>query len=128
MDTLPITYCSNQNAWITGMIFREWFSKWDSVLRGNGRRILLFLDNCPAHPRINSLTNIRLEFLPANTTSLIQPLDQGVIKNLKCFYRQEVVQMTIAGIEDSLVSSSASAIDISSRISLLDAIYFVARS
>ena len=128
MDTLPITYCSNQNAWMTRIIFQEWVSKWDSVLRENCRKILLLLDNCPAHPRISTLTNIRLEFLPANTTSLIQPLDQGVIKNLKCFYRQEVVQMTIAGIDDSLVSSSASAIDISSRISLLDAIYFVARS
>ena len=128
MNTLPISYCSNQKAWMTGMIFREWVSKWDSVLRENGRRILLLLDNCPAHPRISSLTNIRLEFIPANTTTIIQPLDQGVIKNLKCFYRQEVVKMIIAGIEDSLVSSSASAIDISSKISLLDAIYSVARS
>ena len=36
--------------------------------------------------------------------------------------------MTITGIEDNLVCSSATAINISSRISLLDAIHFVARS
>ncbi|KAI6647413.1 Tigger transposable element-derived protein 4-like [Oopsacas minuta] len=107
MNTLPITYCSKQNAWMTRTIFQEWISKRDSVLGENCRKILLLLNNCPAHPRISTLTNIRLEFLPANTTSLIQPLDQGIIMNLKYFYRQEVVQKTIAGIDDNLVSSSA---------------------
>ena len=55
-------------------------------------------------------------------------MDQGVINNLKSFYRQELVQKTIAGIEDNLISSLSPAIDISSRLSLLDAVYYVAKS
>ena len=95
---------------MTGVMSREWVTNWDSVLK---RKVILLVDKSPAHPNIGELKSIRLEFLPANTTSLIQPMDQGVIKN---FYRQELVQMTITGIEDNLVCSSATAIDISSRI------------
>ena len=35
-----------------------------------------------------SLQNTRIEFLPANTISLFQSLDQGIIKNLKALYQQ----------------------------------------
>ena len=55
-------------------------------------------------------------------------MDQGVIKNLKTFYRQELVQTTIDAIEDSLLSPSARATDVSSKVSLLDAVHFVSRS
>ena len=32
--------------------------------------------------------NVQIVFLPPNTTSLIQPMDQGVIATLKAFYRR----------------------------------------
>ena len=48
-----------------------------------GRIVLLFLDNAPSHPKIlqEGLKNIKLEFLPNNTTSRLQPCDAGIIKN-----------------------------------------------
>ena len=60
------------------VIFQHWITDWDVALIRENRKILLPVDNCPAHPKIQSLKNIRLEFLPANTTFLIQPLNQGV--------------------------------------------------
>ena len=36
--------------------------------------------NCSAHPHISSLDCIELVFLSTNTTSEIQPCDQGIIK------------------------------------------------
>ena len=127
MNTLPVIYRGNHNAWMTSALFQEWVTAWDAALAKDHRKILLLVDNCTAH-HIDTLKNIRLEFLPANTTSLIQPMDQGVIKNLKTFYRKELVQMTIAAIEDNLASSSSTATDISSKVTLLDAIRFVAKS
>ena len=55
-------------------------------------------------------------------------MDQGIIKNMKTFYRKELVQITIAAIEDSVVSTSCTAIEVSSKVSILDAIRLLAKS
>ena len=41
------------------------------------------IDNCTAHPPINNLVSTELIFLPPNTTSKLQPMDEGVIGSLK---------------------------------------------
>jgi hypothetical protein len=38
------------------------------------------------HSKLKSLNNVRVTFLPANTTSLLQPMDQGIIRSLKQRY------------------------------------------
>jgi len=40
-----------------------------------------------------------LSVFPTNPTSKLQPLDQGIIKNYKIFYRQEVVKNVLECIE-----------------------------
>ncbi|XP_063598620.1 tigger transposable element-derived protein 6-like [Penaeus indicus] len=67
-------------------IFEEWVRKF----RVDGRKIALIIDNCPAHPTVSNLTNVQLVFLPPNTTSILQPMDQGVIRSLKAYYRGKV--------------------------------------
>ena len=42
------------------------------------------------------LTNLVVLFLPANTTSHIQPLDQGIIAGFKAHYRRYLVNWTIS--------------------------------
>ena len=60
--------------------------KWNNKLANKGRKIALVLDNATCHPKI-TLSNIELVFLPPNTTSHIQPMDQGIIANFKRHYR-----------------------------------------
>jgi hypothetical protein len=55
------------------------------------RAVNLSLLNCPAHPHVKGLKSVKLVFLPPNTTSVTQPMDQGVIRNLKLHYRKLVV-------------------------------------
>ena len=126
VDTLPVSYRANRNAWMTSL-FEEWITRWDSALGKQSRKILL-VDNCTAHPALDTLKNIRLEFLPPNTTSLILAMDQGIIKNIKGHYRKELVQMTITAIEDNLLSTSCTATEVSAKITILDAIRVVAKS
>ena len=44
-----------------------------------------------AHPSVSNLTNVQLVFLPPNTTSVLQPMNQGVIRSLKVHYQGRVV-------------------------------------
>jgi hypothetical protein len=127
VDKLPVLYKSNKNAWMTAAIFEEWLRVWDKILRLSGRSILLLVDNCSAHPKLD-LSNIRLEFLPPNTTSIIQPLDQGVIRNLKLHYRSELVKLTLNHLESGDILPSASATSVSSKVTILEAIQLVAKS
>ena len=87
----PIEYHANAyaNAWMTSDIFEQWLRAFDGNMRSENRCILLLLDNCTAHEKLTNLTNIKLQYLPANTTSPIQPLDRSIIKNLKAYYRHE---------------------------------------
>ena len=91
-----IKYYANKNAWMTSEIFKIEIMKWDSELRRDLRNIILLIDNCSAHPNINEfLTNIKLVFLPPNTTSILQPMDSGVILNFKVNYRKLLVMEMI---------------------------------
>ena len=55
-------------------------AKLDRTFQMEGRKTALLIDNCPAHPSVSDLTNVQLVFLPPNTTSVLQPMNQGVIK------------------------------------------------
>lgn len=59
-----------------------WF---DKKKKKQIRKIILFLDNATSHPDLK-LKNINLIFLPPNTTSHCQPLDQFIIQNFKVIY------------------------------------------
>ena len=61
------------------------------------------MDNVFSHsPDLKDrFSNIKVVFLPVNTTSRLQPLDAGIIKNFKVFYRKSLVKHTLAKINDS---------------------------
>ena len=82
---LPVSYFSNKTAWMTGEIFTQIMEKWNRALVIKGRFIILFIDNCKAHPdqKMINFSNIKIYFLPPNSTSVTQPMDAGVIKCLK---------------------------------------------
>ena len=65
---LPVTYRSNRKAWVTSVLFSEWLERLNAKVKAQKRNILMFLDNCGAHPKLQ-LSNIKLVFLPPNTTS-----------------------------------------------------------
>lgn len=124
--SLPVDYESNSNAWMTGEIFTSWLSNFNRDMRLQQRHVLLLVDNCSAHPSHSEkkLTNVTLSFLPPNTTSVIQPCDQGIIRNLKALYRKQVVKKII----DDIDVTELSANDIARRLTLLDAVHMLARA
>ena len=87
---------------MTGEIFSEWIMELNATMRAQERTIGLVLDNCSAHPRIQELSNVTLFFLPPNTTPLTQPMDAGVIKNLKHYYRLSLSVRQLAALEHGI--------------------------
>lgn len=76
---------------MTSDIFIEWLRIVDRQMFSQNRSILLFVDNCAAHPTVDKHRAIKLAFLPPNTTSKLQPMDQGIIYNMKVKYRQSLI-------------------------------------
>ncbi|XP_037515168.1 tigger transposable element-derived protein 6 [Rhipicephalus sanguineus] len=93
--TLPAEYTANSKAWMTREIFKQWLIKLDRRFELANRRVLLIVDNCSAHAVDVELKAIKLAFLPPNTTAALQPMDQGVINNLKCFYRRHMLERLV---------------------------------
>ena len=94
-------YHSNKNSWMTASIFTNELVLWDLELCKENRKIVLLIDNASVHPNINDkLETIQLEFLPANTTSILQPMDQGIIQNFKTYYRKSILTEHIRSIDN----------------------------
>ena len=99
-----VSYYYNSSAWMTMGIFDDWLLKYDRSMALQKRKVLLLLDNASGHNVTEStqkkLTNTTLKYFNPNTTSKIQPADQGIIRNLKCKYRPMVIKKCIKSLDE----------------------------
>ena len=113
-STLLAVYRSQKNAWINTVIFNDWFQncfvpdvKKKLTELGQEAKALLLLDNCSAHPNEDELDSsdgqIVAKFLQPNVTSLIQPMDHGVLECLKRTYRKSILKDLISQREDDML-------------------------
>ena len=62
------------------------------------RKVALILHNATCHPKsiIDSFSQIKIIFLPKNTTSRLQPPDAGIFKNFEVKYGERLVKYVLA--------------------------------
>ncbi|KAJ8867761.1 hypothetical protein PR048_031564 [Dryococelus australis] len=101
---LSCDYQANENAWVTSKVFQSWLVAFNRKMATLNRIVLLLLDHCAAHTANGLQLNITLMFLPANTTSIMQPLDQGIIHTVKKLYRSCLVIYLIRQLEQQKCS------------------------
>ena len=62
--------------------------------RGLPESAILLVDNTPSHPDVNAHQSddgkISCVYLPPSTTSLIQPVDQVILENIKHRYKLDL--------------------------------------
>ena len=83
----------------------------------------MFLDNATSHTKDMQLSNVTLKFLPANTTSVLQPLDHGIIQAFKARYRKHMLQSLL-----SKIDRVDNAQTLCKEITLLDCLHWIGRS
>ena len=108
---------------MTGEIMKSVLGKLNRRMLNENRKILLFMDNAGCHPDnlLGMLSNINICFLPTNTTSALQPLDLGIIKNFKLHYRRFFLRYVISKMDECDTAS-----DIFKSVNLLVAIRWIA--
>jgi hypothetical protein len=108
VTNLPVDYRAQKNSWMDRDIFADWFhhhfvpsvkNHLSSLPNLVNPKAVLLLDNCRAHPCVDDLVSkcgrIFAIPLPPNVTSLIQPMDQGIIQNIKCHYRGALMKTLV---------------------------------
>lgn len=68
ISKLPLHYMNNSKAWMTTDLFYEFITKFNKFNLDNKRFAILFVDNCSAHPENLNFSNVKIHFLPPNTT------------------------------------------------------------
>ena len=104
----PVIYKTQENGWMNKEIFQEWFyEEFVPAARQNllnlgkslDSKCVLLLDSRWAFPYASTLVsdcgNIFACYLPTNVNPLIQPMNQGIIENLKCKYRTKFMEQLI---------------------------------
>ena len=109
---LPCWYRRQKKSWVDSILFEEWAREVDRRFTKEGREIVLLVDNCPAHPSIDNLVYTELIFLPPNTTSKLQPMDQGVIRSWKAHYKTMSIKKLIEVIEKKKTLPEFSILDV----------------
>lgn len=134
ISSLPVCYKNQKSAWMDEYIFKDWLVNNFVPSVKNHLKILkmpckaiLIVDNAPTHPegiKIDGESGIQCLFLPPHVTSLIQPMDQGVIECFKRRYRRKL----ISEILNRMDLENKGLIFALKSINIKDVIYMVATS
>lgn len=111
--TLPVYYRANKNAWMTQILFEDWFIncfipsvKHYCLEKGVPFKIILLLDNASGHPQnIEDLhPDVKIIYLPKNTTAILQPMNQGAVATFKAYYLNMIFSKAVAATESNVVT------------------------
>ena len=134
VTNLPVHYYANKKAWVTPVMFTDWFNNhFVPAARAHCRKsgleenckIVLFLDNCSAHPRAELLVknNVFGIYLPPNVTSIVQPCDQGILRSMKTKYKDFFLNYMLDAVNRGIGMK-----DFVKEFTLKDAIYALANA
>ncbi|XP_037047941.1 tigger transposable element-derived protein 1-like [Bradysia coprophila] len=128
----PVFWRANKKAWMTAALFREWFTdmfvpevKQYLKKKNLSFKVLLLIDNATCHLEDLSHPNVKVVFLPANTTSIIQPMDQGIIATFKALMLLYTFEWLLGELDSD---SNNTVSEIWKKYTMVDCLDFIRRS
>lgn len=133
-SSLPVIWKSTAKAWMTALVFEDWIENhfipevqrycYDNNLTFN---VLLLVDNVSSHPATlqHKYNNLQILFLPPNTSSILQPMDQTVLASFKAYYLRETFKSLIAAVDKE---GGPTIREFWKKFNILDAVKIIAKS
>ena len=134
----PLWYYNNpETAWMNRRLFIKYLETLNDKFIAQNRKVCILCDAPSIHLLgmldenkqliIQSFSNILLIYLPSTFTSVLQPLDQGIIRSTKAKYRFELVKKLCANASAHLAdpSSNLTTFNLSKHLQLFDAINMI---
>ena len=107
---------------MTSQIMEERLTAFNGRMKIQNRHVSLFLDTATCHSHIK-FSNVRLAWFPPNTASVSQPMNQGIIRNVKVHYRKLLMQSLLANMD---CTSSGS--ELARTVSVLDPVIWLSQA
>ena len=108
----PVLYQCNNKAWMTTHLFKTWAADHvkptvETYCSGEKKKkklpfkIGLLIDNAPGHPRalMEMYRETYVVLMPANTTSILQLMNQEVLLTFKSYYLRNIFHKAMAAID-----------------------------
>ena len=102
---MSVDWYASKNAWMTGEIHHQIMTKLNNEMRLSNRHILYVCDNASSH-QVREYSHIKFLMLPPNATSIMQPLDQGIILSAKRRYKKKLAERYLACVENNKDANS----------------------
>ena len=98
---LAVNWCASKNAWMTGDIHHRIMTlKFNTQMRAAGQHVLYVCSNASSH-QLQEYSYVKFLMLPPNATSVLQPLDQGIIQSVKRRYKKKLAERYLVSGENN---------------------------
>ena len=102
---MAVDWYASKNAWMTGEIHHQIMTKLNNKMRLSNHHILYVCDNASSH-QVQEYSHIKFLMLPPNATSIMQPLEQGIILSAKRRYKKKLAERYLACVENNKDANS----------------------
>ena len=102
---MSVDWYASKNAWMTGEIRHQIMNKLNNEVRLSNCHILYVCDNASSH-KVREYSHIKFLMLPPDATSIMQPLDQGIILLAKRRYKKKLAERYLACVENNKDANS----------------------
>ncbi|GBN46773.1 Tigger transposable element-derived protein 2 [Araneus ventricosus] len=130
---LPVHYMHQGSAWMNSSLFSECFQDCfvpevkKNLKKLKLKKAIIMIDNALAQPDVETLKaeNITCIFMPPNTNSILQSIDQGMIESTKLHYRKQLLSKLLFEGDNDEEEAACSIVQFWKALKLKDFVYMI---